>query len=78
MPNMDVPYQLVIMVSAFTLQNFIQLYELYIPISRTANIAPSRADCDMFNDLRNKEMDRVQLQIAREIWNSVGRGIYQI
>lgn len=68
--EMDVPYRLAITAftgSAFTIQNFIRLYELDISISRIVNVTPSRVHCEIFNDLYKKEMDKGQLKIVKEI-----------
>lgn len=70
MPHMDIKYQLAIIVSAFTLHNFIRLHELGISISEGVNVEP-RSVSDMFDENRKTHMDGVQQQIAQEIWCSI-------
>lgn len=72
MPSMEIKYQLAIMVSTFTLHNFIRLHQLGIQISSGVNIEP-RSDTNMFNTERKNEMDRIQLNIANDIWASIQR-----
>ncbi|XP_021765928.1 uncharacterized protein LOC110730433 [Chenopodium quinoa] len=71
MPQMSQTYQLSIILSTFTLNNFIRLYTLGIPISeRCANVDP-RAEYSIFDEGRKAQMDIVQNQIAEHIWQSV-------
>ncbi|XP_021770451.1 uncharacterized protein LOC110734595 [Chenopodium quinoa] len=71
MPQMSQTYQLSIILSTFTLHNFIRLYTLGIPISeRCANVEP-RAEYSIFDEGRKAHMDIVQNQIAEHIWQSV-------
>ncbi|XP_021737775.1 uncharacterized protein LOC110704293 [Chenopodium quinoa] len=71
MPQMSQTYQLSIILSTFTLHNFIRLYTLGIPISeRCANVEP-RAEYSIFDEGRKAQMDIVQNQIAEHIWQSV-------
>ncbi|XP_057518321.1 uncharacterized protein LOC130799233 [Amaranthus tricolor] len=72
MPSMEIKYQLAIMVSTFTLHNFIRLHQLGIQISSWVNIEP-RSDTSMFNTERKNKMDRIQLNIANDIWASIQR-----
>ncbi|XP_057540667.1 uncharacterized protein LOC130818517 [Amaranthus tricolor] len=72
MPSMEIKYQLAIMVSTFTFHNFIRLRQLGIQISSGVNIEP-RSDTNMFNTERKNEMDRIQLNIANDIWASIQR-----
>ncbi|XP_057518401.1 uncharacterized protein LOC130799316 [Amaranthus tricolor] len=72
MPSMKIKYQLAIMVSTFTLHNFIRLHQLGIQISSGVNIEP-RSDTNMFHTERKNEMDRIQLNIANDIWASIQR-----
>uniref|UniRef100_A0A803L6A5 DDE Tnp4 domain-containing protein n=1 Tax=Chenopodium quinoa TaxID=63459 RepID=A0A803L6A5_CHEQI len=71
MPQMSQTYQLSIILSTFTLHNFIRLYTLGIPISeRCANVEP-RVEYSIFDEDRKAQMDIVQNQIAEHIWQSV-------
>ncbi|KAL6558298.1 hypothetical protein OROMI_018648 [Orobanche minor] len=71
MPQMDDAHQLAIVMSFFTLHNFIRLHDLGIAFIHQVEVMESRADHNMYDDARKKAMDSVRLTIMDEIWKSV-------
>ena len=71
MPQTSTDTQIAIIVSCFTLHNFIRMQELEIPI---VDHMPTegRSDSHMFDANRKRAMAEVRDAIALQIWQSVG------
>ncbi|XP_065864427.1 uncharacterized protein [Euphorbia lathyris] len=70
MPQMSKKYQMSIIVSTFTLHNFIRLSMLGIPIIQHGPNVNGIVDSDMFNIDRKDAMLAVRNGIAQQIWQS--------
>ncbi|XP_057250119.1 uncharacterized protein LOC130591198 [Beta vulgaris subsp. vulgaris] len=71
MPKMDDAYQLAIIVATCTLHNFIRLHDLGIPVSQVVETMEPRADLNLTDKTRTKNMEITRAKIADEIWLAV-------
>lgn len=70
MPQMSKRYQMAIIVSTFTLHNFIRMCTIGIPIVQHGPNVHARVDSDMFNIDRKNAMSAVRNVIAQQLWQS--------
>ena len=71
MPQTSLDTQIAIIVSCFTLHNFILMQELEIPIL-DHEPREGAIDSNMFDVNRKNAMGEVRNAIALQIWNSIG------
>lgn len=67
MPQMSKKYQLSIIVSAFTLHNFILMHKFGIPIIQHG-VVEGTTDTNMADSKRIKQMKKIRDQIVKQIW----------
>lgn len=67
MPQMSKKYQMAIIVSTFTLHNFIKMHTLGIPIVQH-EMVQGEVDFGMLDDDRKNEMLLVRDEIVRQLW----------
>lgn len=73
MPQMELRFQLQIIVACCTLHNFIRLHELGIPFTHQVEVMERREDHTMYDPNRKAAMDIVRQEITDQIWESVQR-----
>jgi hypothetical protein len=69
MPQMSKKYQMSIIVSTFTLHNFIRMHKLGIPIIQHP-ASQGTTDSGMSEDSRMEAMSKVRNNIAKQIWRA--------
>ena len=72
MPQMDKQYQMSVIVSTFTLHNFIRMHKLGIPVAQHED-SNGEAYAHMFDENRKLAMTAVRNSIAQKIWNCIQR-----
>ena len=75
MPQMPKKYQMSIIVSTFTLHNFIRMHELGIPVPRNEEDNEGRVDINMFDANRKRAMNALRDSIAQQIWETVRNNV---
>ncbi|KAL6514240.1 hypothetical protein OROHE_019227 [Orobanche hederae] len=70
MPQMEDKYQIYVIVSTFTLQNFMRMCKLGIPVLEH-DVVEGGVDNDLLNPSRKEAMNKLRKEITLRIWRSI-------